>query len=245
MATQSASKESRIAGYDHDDPSLRTGDGGLTIWDLQKMAQEKRFNELNDLFDNGLTMNALPVGVCAGTVARVLDMNVAPIPEWLDWFAEKSWRGKIYFSSNNKRVSEGRNRVRSTLVNPLSPFIPMCKFQTVLVDSHPLAPKAKSNIVVLDYSDPLTEPYLLERLVKQIPLIDLMVAVKGKYGPVFIGKTWLGSYDEKGGFTASNPDKLCNWYFLDFNEGALREQRESHWDGSKEEMLDPIPHVNN
>src|SRR5215467_13176784 len=105
MATQSASKESRIAGYDHDDPSLKTGDGGLTIWDLQKTAQEKRLNELNDLFDNGLTMNALPVGVCAGTVARVLDLNVAPLPEWLDWFAEKNWRGKIYFSSNNKRVS--------------------------------------------------------------------------------------------------------------------------------------------
>jgi len=102
MTTQSASKESRIAGYDHDDPSLRTGEGGLTIWDLQKMAQEKRFNELDNLFDNGLTMNALP-----------------------------------------------------------------------------------------------------------------------------------------------NPDKLSNWYFLDFNEGALREQRESHSDGSKEEMLDPIPHVDN
>lgn len=78
MATQSARKDSRIAGYDHDDPGLRTGDGGLTIWDLQKMAQEKRLNELNDLFDNGLTMNALPVGVCAGTVARVFDLNATP-----------------------------------------------------------------------------------------------------------------------------------------------------------------------
>jgi len=245
MATQSASKESRIAGYGHDDPSLRTGDGGLTIWVLQKIAQEKRLNELNDLFDNGLTMNALPVGVCAGTAARVFDIDVERVPEWLDWFAGKSWRGKIYFSSNNKRVSEGRNRVRSSLLNPLSPFIPMCKFRTMLVDSHPLAPKAQSNIVILNYADPLTKPYMLERLVKQVPLIDLMVAVKGKYGPVFIGKTWLGRYDEKGEFTASDPDKLNNWYFLDFNEGALSEQRESHWDGSGEEMLDPIPHVNN
>src|SRR5262245_56242200 len=245
MATLSASKESRIAGYDHDDPSLRTGDGGLTIWDLQKMAQERRLDELNDLFNDGLTMNALPVGVCAGTVARVFDLNVATLPEWLDWFAEKHWRGKIYFSSNNKRVSEGRNRVRESLVNPRSPFIPMCKFQTTLVDSHPLAPKAKSNIVILNYANPLTKPYPLERIVANVPLIDLMVAVKGKYGSVVIGKTWLGRYDEKGEFTASNPDKLSNWYFLDFNEGALREQRESHLDGSSEEMLDPIPHVNN
>jgi len=243
MATLATSKEKRTTGYDHDDPSLRTGDGGFTIWDFQKMAQEKRLTELDELFNNGLTMNALPVGVCAGSVARVFDMNVAPIPEWLDWFAEKNWRGKIYFSSNNKRVSEGRNRVRSSLVNPFSGFIPMCKFRTMLVDSHYLAPRAQSNIVVLDYSDPLTEPYMLERLVKQIPLIDLMVAVKGKYGPVFIGKTWLGRYDEKGEFTASDPDKLSNWYFLDFNEGALKEQRESHLDGSSEEIPDPIPHV--
>ena len=99
--------------------------------------------------------------------------------------------------------------------------------------------------MILNYADPLTKPYMLERLVKQVPLIDLMVAVKGKYGPVFIGKTWLGRYDEKEEFIASNPDKLSNWYFLDFNEGALREQRESHSDGSKEEMLDPIPHVDN
>ena len=245
MPIVSASKESRITGYNHDDPSLRTGDGGLTIWDLQKMAQEKRLKELNDLFDDGLSMNALPVGVCAGTAARVLDLDVGLIPEWLDWFAEKSWRGKIYFSSNNKRASEGRNRVRSSLVNPASPFIPMCKFQTTLVDSHPLAPRAKSNIVILNYADPLTKPYMLERLVKQIPLIDLMVAVKGKYGPVFIGKTWMGRYDGKGDFTASNPDKLSNWYFLDFNEGALKEQREKHSDGSREEFPDPVPHLNN
>src|SRR5262245_46677679 len=209
--TLSATKESSITGYDHDDPSLRTGDGGLTVWVLQKMAQEKRLNELNNLFDNGLTMNALPVGVCAGTAARVFNINVDPISDWLDWFAGQNWRGKIYFSSNNKRVSEGRNRVREFLADPRSPFIPMCKFQTMLVDNHPLAPRAKSNIVILNYADPRTKPYLLEQLVENFPVIDLMVAVKGKYGPVFVGKTWLGRYDEKGEFAASNPDKLNNW----------------------------------
>jgi len=157
--TLSATKESSITGYDHDDPSLRTGDGGLTVWVLQKMAQEKRLNELNNLFDNGLTMNALPVGVCAGTAARVFNINVDPISDWLDWFAGQNWRGKIYFSSNNKRISEGRNRVREFLADPRSPFIPMCKFQTMLVDNHPLAPRAKSNIVILNYADPRTKPY--------------------------------------------------------------------------------------
>ena len=245
MARLSPIKQTPMTGYDHDDPSLRTGEGGLTVWALQEMAQERRLDELDDLFDNGLTMNALPVGLCAGTVARVFDINVDVFSECVDWFAGKNWRGKIYFSSNNKLVSEGRNRVRSSLVDPRSPFIPMCRFRTMLVDSHPLAPKAKSNIVILHYADPLTKPYWLEHILKEVSVIDLMVAVKGKYGPVFIGKTWLGRYDEKGGFTASDPDKLSNWYFLDFNKGALTEQRESHWDGSREETLDPIPHVDN
>jgi hypothetical protein len=35
------------------------------------------------------------------------------------------------------------------------------------------------------------------------------------------------------------------WYFLDFNEGALKEQREQHWDGTEEVTLDPLPHVDN
>ena len=72
----------------------------------------------------------------------------------------------------------------------------------------------------------------------------MQVAVKGKYGPVFIGKTWLGKYDKQG-FTASNPDKLIAWYFLDFNDGGLKEQQEKHWDGSQEEFIDPMPHVEN
>jgi len=39
------------------------------------MAQEKRFEELDRLFDNGVTMNALPVGLAAGTAARVFDFD--------------------------------------------------------------------------------------------------------------------------------------------------------------------------
>lgn len=45
-------------------------------------------------------------------------------------------------------------------------------------------------------------------------------------------------------FTASKSEVIA-WYLLDFNDGAVREQREHHWDGSEEEILDPIPHVNN
>jgi len=135
-------------GYDHDDPSLRTGEGGLTVWTLQKMLQEKRYDELNRLFDNGLTMNSLPVGISAGSGGAAFDIGIDLINECVSWLALKLWRGKIFFSSNNKRVSEGRNRMRQSVFNPLSPFVPMAKFTTELLDSHPIAPRAKSNLVV-------------------------------------------------------------------------------------------------
>jgi len=234
-----------VKGYDHNDPSLRTGEGGLTVWDLQKMAQEKRYNELDNLFNNGLTMNALPVGLAAGAAARVLDIDTKLIADALDALTGKNWRGKVFFSSNNKRVSQGRNRMKSHLLRPRAPIVPMAKFVTMLLDSHPLAPQAKSNVVILNYADLETRPYLQETILTKVPVYDVQVAVKGKYGPVFIGKTWQGKYDKRGEFTASNPNKLIAWYFIDFNEGALKEQRESHWDGSEEELLDPLPHVDN
>jgi len=233
-------------GYDHDDPILRTGEGGLTIWVLQKMAQEKRFKELDDLFDNGLNMNALPVGMSAGAGVSTLDpklVNEKLVNDWMSGFAENNWRGKIFFPSNNKRVSQGRNRLRSSWVNSRARFVPMMKFTTMLLDSHVLAPRAKSNLVSLTYQNPLTKPYWQERLAAKLQAIDLQVAVKGKYGPVYIGKTWFGKYDKNGNFTANDPKKVVGRYFIDFNEGALKEQRESHLDGSEEEVLDPIPHI--
>jgi hypothetical protein len=39
--------------------------------------------------------------------------------------------------------------------------------------------------------------------------------------------------------------KIVGRYFLDFNEGALKDQREHHWDNSDEELLDPLPHIDN
>ena len=232
-------------GFNHDDPSLKTGAGGLTVWTLREMAGDRRFSELNDLFNNGLTMNSLPVGLAAGAAARVLDLDNKLIAEALDHVTGKNWRGKVFFPSNNKRVSEGRNRMKAHLVLPYSPIVPMCKFDTMLLDSHPLTPKAKSNVVILSYPDPRTRPYWQELIFLKVHVYDIQVAVKGKHGPVFIGKTWLGSYDKQGEFTASNPDKLIAWYFLDFNDGGLKEQQEKHWDGSKEEFVDPLPHIEN
>ena len=235
----------QLKGYDHDDPSLKTGTGGLTVWELKKMAQEGRFSELDDLFDNGLTMNALPVGMAAGTPFPLVVSGATKLLEWVESFTEKNWRGKVYFSSNDKSVTQGRNRVRKSLVLPHSPIVPMMKFTSKLVDSDGLAPGAKSNLVILTYSDPLTKPYVQELVALKVQFYDVMVAVKGKYGPVFVGKTWLGKYAMNGAFTPNDPNKLIARYFLDFNEGALKEQLESHWDGSEEELLDPLPHIDN
>jgi hypothetical protein len=232
-------------GYEHDDPSLIAGPGGLTVWDLKKMAEERKFKELDDLFDKGLNMNALPVGMSAGVGVSTLQTDMKLINDWLSVFAEKNWRGKIFFSSNNKRVSQGRNRLRSSFVNSRAPFVPMMKFTTMLLDSHPLAPRAKSNLVILNYTDPLTKPYMQEFIAVKLNALDVQVAVKGKYGPVYIGKTWFGKYDKSGEFTATDPNKVVGRYFLDFNEGALKEQREHHWDNSEEELLDSIPHIDN
>jgi len=230
-------------GYAHDDPSLRSGDGGLTVWSLHDMAQATRFDELNELFNNGLTMNTLPVGLAAGAAARVFDIDNKIVAEAIDALTGRNWRGKVFFPSNDKKVSKGRNRIRASLLLPHSPIVPMAKFDTMLLDRHPLVPEAKSNVVILNYADPQTRPYWQELALTKVQVYDVQVAVKGKYGPVFIGKTWLGKYDKQGEFTASNPDKLIAWYFIDFNEGALKEQREQHWDGSDEEFLDPLPLV--
>jgi hypothetical protein len=221
----SRSKQAQKTGYDHNDPSLKTGVGGLTVWTLQEMARTKRFEELNNMFNNGLSMNALPVGLAAGAALPVLEAGSQFVSQVLNYltverkyvnvgtrqlFADvvnylvsRGWRGKIFFASNNKRVSQGRNRMREFLILPRSTIVPMNKFDTMLIDSHPLAKGATSNLVILNYADPRTMPYWQEVLITKVPCYDVQVAVRGKYGPIFIGKTWLGKYDKQGEFTAS------------------------------------------
>src|SRR5262249_45425298 len=103
-------------GYDHDDPSLRTGADGLTVWTLHEMAQKKQFNELDDLFNNGLTMNSLPVGLAAGAAARVFDIDNKIVADALDALTGRNWRGKVFFPSTNKKVSKGRNRIKDSFL---------------------------------------------------------------------------------------------------------------------------------
>jgi hypothetical protein len=48
-----------------------------------------------------------------------------------------------------------------------------------------------------------------------------------------------------GEFTAFDPRQIAAWYFLDFNDDAVTAQRAEHWDGTEEELPDPMPHVEN
>src|SRR5215510_14905124 len=139
---------------------------------------------------------APPVPGIQGAVARVFDVDNKIIADAIDALTGRNWRGKVFFPSTNKKVSKGRNRMKASLVLPHAPIVPMAKFDTMLLNSHPLVPEAKSNVVILKYADLQTRPYWQELALTKVPVYDVQVAVKGKYGPVFIGKTWLGKYDK-------------------------------------------------
>src|SRR5262245_15440341 len=120
-------------------------------------------------------MNSLPVGISAGGGGAAFDgaslfpwsipfadlvpygywpmknMGIDLINGWASRFALWLWRGKIFFSSNNKKVSQGRNRMRKSPFDPFSPFVPMAKFTTMLFGqpSGRAARKIKSRCVEL------------------------------------------------------------------------------------------------
>ena len=82
---------------------------------------------------------------------------------------------------------------------------------------------SRANVVELNYAEPGAG--VIPELVKAVGIYDLMVAIPGKYGPVYVGKTWFGRYKqgtEPNSFRAKTSQVL--WYFLDFNPGALAEQ---------------------
>ncbi len=220
--------------WSRNDPRLRAGE--LTVWKLKEMAQNNQHEELNRLFNNGVSMDSLPTGYSAGTGARVLGIPQALGGQAIDSLTGDNWRGKFFYAQS-PRVSHGLNRIREKLFISSAPIVPMAKFTTQLLDSHPLVPEVKSNVVILNYADPKTKPYLQELILTQIQVYDIMVAVPGKFGPIYIGKTWLGSYNKNTEFTAFNSDHLIAWFFLDFNVDALQEQRINHWDQSNERLV--------
>ena len=234
---------------------------GYDIWELKKMAEAGQFAELNELFNNGISMETLPTGYAAGAGAKVLGASSGFVTKALDAITADAWRGKIFFPSTNPKISEGLNRIqklsRDTTKNtemlgaPVQAekaIVPMASFVTKILDQNDsmvrrLVPDAKSNVVILNYAHPKTKPYFQETLLTKIQVYDIMVAIEGKYGPLYVGKTWLGQYDSKGEFQTKRPRYIMAWFFLDFNPSALEIQKAAHWDDSVEKILNPLPQV--
>jgi hypothetical protein len=217
----------------------------ITIWTLQTLAQSGRLDVLNDLFNNhGLNLQQLPSGYAAGAGARVFDLGAPLFAKLIDDLTGANWRGKIFYPSENPVQSMGLNRIKQTLVMKTA-ITPMASFVTQLLPRHPLTPDAKSNVVILNYAKPITKNYWQELALTQIEVYDIMVAVQGKYGPVFIGKTWLGAYGKDRSFRTGDANQLIAWFFLDFNPEALAVQQKEHWDGAKENVVNVLPRMTN
>lgn len=213
----------------------------LTIELLQKLAECEEYEILNDLYNNkSVHLDSLPVGYAAGKGAKVFNVNSDLITDVLDMFTGSQWKGKMFFPSQSGRESRGLNRIKQFL----GPVKPMGSFVTKLIDSHAYVPEVQSghSLVLLNYAHPARKKKtpIQERLLEKIQVYDLMVAVPGKYGHVYVGKTWLGRYhSETGEFTANDPSKLIAWYFLDYNKGALEHQAQVS-DFKEEKMQLPL-----
>jgi hypothetical protein len=240
--------------WDANDPTLKCGD--LTVQKLQDMARAAQtsgdFSELNKLFNNGVSLNSLPTGYSAGKgvpfpVAKLNTLNLL-----LEAITGDHWRGKIFFAGTATE-SHGLNRISPLrkIGAPFRKYRPMAAFKTYLltpdnlqgVFTQPgLVKDARSSFVALNYALPVTgggdsplekfdvafiEGILARNIPFVSPVFDVMVAVPGKNGPVYVGKTWVGKYDKKKQrtpFTATNPDQLIAYYFLDFNQATVDEQ---------------------
>ena len=171
-------------------------------------------------------------------------MKSAGVSEVIERIVGQSWRGKIFFHSPNPLISRGLNRIRKNLAKPNGDISRMGSFVTQVLESHPLAKQVRqgANVMILNYANPVSDMNdPLEKALKKVQVYDLTVAVQGKNGPIFVGKTWLGKYKKNGEFVPKNPDRLIAWFFLDFSQEALAEQKASHWDQSPEPGYLEVP----
>jgi len=212
----------------------------LTIELLQKLAECEQYDTLNNLYNhNSLHLDSLPVGYAAGKGAKVFNIENGLVTFVLDSITGSQWKGKIFSPSKYGKETRGMNRIKSLDILHGGPIIPMGSFVSKLVDHHPYVPEVDQghSLVLLNYAHPARKKKAppQEILLEKIQVYDLMVAVPGKYGPVFIGKTWLGQYSPVNGeFTAFDKSKLIAWYFLDYNQGALEHQAEvDHFEEQK------------
>lgn len=217
----------------------------LDIWVLQKVARCGQIERLDELFyQASIPLSQMPQGYSAGTGARVLGVD-SFLAGPLEMLVGSKWRGKIFLKSNDPKKTSGLNRIKE----PLGPFVPAATFVASIVHEHPLLPQfdPQKNMILLNYTHPnlAKNRSVIQRLLKKIQVFDIMVQVPGRFGPLFVGKTWLGRYDRKTGrFQADNPRTLIAWYFLDFNQGALDYQKKFKINSDiHEEVMDPLESV--
>ena len=219
------------------DTHLKTGSGGMTVWKAQQMAKsDGGLAELDRMFrEDAVSLDGLPVGYAAGAAAQVLyNVGGSTFNSTLVGLTGANWRGKI-FCKGTPKASHGLNRIQSWLTLPIDILdrtqnvVPMAAFKTFLIppeDPRNLAKDARTNVVVLNYAQPVTTgTFVEESLANAIQVYDVMVAVPGEFGPIYLGKTWKGKYDSKGNFQPDS-DALIARYYLDFNPQALKAQKE-------------------
>lgn len=224
----------------------------ITVEFLQNMLTKDKdgVKKANYLFNRSIKIDRIPEGYSAGRGARVFGTEIEIFNQFLNTLVKLSWKGKIFFTPTEEgNLSMGLNRIRAA---GKSVYVPMASFVTKLVDHHEFVEDFKGqSLVILNYAHPLTEKkYIHESILnKNLEVYDLMAPIKGKYGTIFIGKTWAGKYDKvTSKFTPKDKNNLTAWFFLDFNPQALADQdaefeasNKTSYNPSTEKIMNPIP----
>ncbi|MBI3548989.1 MAG: hypothetical protein HY078_08120 [Elusimicrobia bacterium] len=205
------------------DKRLAVGAEGITINELSALAKEKKFDVLEKLFkEYAVTVACLPHGHSAGAPGGVFVEHVRTgVSGAFTELAGLLWQGKVFSPGAGpecRSESNGENRVSA---------LEYIKFVPRLIGKSSLASTRASNMVELNYSAPGVG--VLPLAVRALGVYDLMAAVPGKYGPLYIGKTWLGRYNKGNApdsFVKYRNSKQVAWFFLDFSEGALNDQKQ-------------------
>ncbi len=224
------------------------GDNELGIYTLERLAKKGNYRVLDYIFNcQSEYIKSLPSGYAAGTGSKT---SIAR-----DVFAKLTedelkslWHGKIFFQSENERMTVGKSRLYS---REKKKIIPMVNFVSRLAESHPYVPEIASgaNVITLNYAHLKTprKKHQLETLLNGLQTYDVLVAIKDSDKKLFIGKTWQGKYDRgTTKFTADEPEKVIAWFFLDFSESGLAAQKKIENDRQQgpptpEDLLSPVP----
>lgn len=224
------------------------GENELGIYTLERLAKKENYRVLDYIFNcKSEYIKSLPSGYAAGTGSKSsLARDV--FAKFREDELKSLWHGKIFFQSENERMTVGKSRLYS---RDQKKIIPMANFVSRLAETHPYVPEIASgaNVITLNYSHLKTprKKHHLETLLDDLQTYDVLVAIKDSDKKLYIGKTWKGKYDRSTTkFTADEPEKVIAWFFLDFSESGLAAQKKVENDRQQgpptpEVILSPVP----